>query len=84
MKIEEVEETPLKENNVIIPRIKKRTKKSTLVIEPLSEMTVAEENENNLACPACGKVLKNKGNLNVHIRTIHNGEARKVLWKCKI
>ena len=64
LKIEEVDETPLKENNVIIPRIRKRAKKSTLVIEPLSEMTAAEENETDFSCPACGKVLKNKGNLN--------------------
>ena len=56
MKFENVEsltpdETPLKDNGVIIPRIRKRPKKSSLIIKPLSEMSPTQKNENELTCP---------------------------------
>ena len=84
-KIEEFDQTPLKENGLIIPRLTKKPKKSSLIIKPLSEMTKTQENEkNSLVCHICNKQSTSRSSLNEHIRVIHNGEPRKVLWKCKL
>ena len=72
-KIEEFDQTPLKENGLIIPRLTKKPKKSSLIIKPLSEMTKTQENEkNSLVCHICNKQSTSRSSLNEHIRVIHN------------